>query len=149
MAKARAALRCTAHGQKTGKPCPNPAISGMTVCWRHGGRAPQVRAAAALRLAMAADPMVRELVLIGKNRKHPHQLQAIKEILERNGLDAFGKPVKNDVFPPQPTTTAQISAPTTLHLESLSDEGLDLVDRRLHGLLATQRSTPTVIEGHK
>jgi hypothetical protein len=44
------ATRCTAHSARTGQPCRRWAIYGATVCPSHGGRAPQVRKAAAERV---------------------------------------------------------------------------------------------------
>ena len=51
---------CTARRQD-GKPCGSYAIRGGTVCRRHGGSAPQVRAAANRRLAAMALPAVGRL----------------------------------------------------------------------------------------
>jgi hypothetical protein len=44
----RWAQRCTAH-RSNGQPCSAFAVTGGLVCVAHGGRAPQVRAAAARR----------------------------------------------------------------------------------------------------
>lgn len=44
--------RCKAHN-KSGKPCGGWAIKGATVCYHHGGAAPQVRRAAAQRVELA------------------------------------------------------------------------------------------------
>ena len=44
------AMRCTRR-RSNGKPCSSWAIRGGWVCWSHGGAAPQVRAAAARRVA--------------------------------------------------------------------------------------------------
>jgi hypothetical protein len=49
----RPAVRCTAH-RRDGRPCRAWAIHGGTVCWAHGGAAPQVRRAALARLEGAA-----------------------------------------------------------------------------------------------
>ena len=43
--------RCTATAKRTGEQCRLLAVLGATVCRSHGGAAPQVRAAAAVRLA--------------------------------------------------------------------------------------------------
>ena len=51
---------CTARRQD-GKPCGSYAVRGGTVCRRHGGSAPQVRAAANRRLAAMALPAVGRL----------------------------------------------------------------------------------------
>lgn len=43
---------CAAHRKSDGEPCRGPAMRGATVCRKHGGGAPQVRAASARRLAV-------------------------------------------------------------------------------------------------
>ncbi len=53
MARKRQAKRCTGH-RTDGQPCEAWAMRGTTVCGAHGGRAPQVRAAATERLALDA-----------------------------------------------------------------------------------------------
>jgi len=50
--------KCTAHAKSTGKQCTRPAVAGATVCRFHGGAAPQVVAAAQVRLL---DQAAREL----------------------------------------------------------------------------------------
>jgi hypothetical protein len=47
------ANRCTARSSRTGKRCAKAPIAGGTVCPTHGGRAPQVKAAAAARIEAA------------------------------------------------------------------------------------------------
>lgn len=49
MAKVRWAVRCSATSKRTGQPCGGYAMTGGYVCMRHGGLAPQVKAAAARR----------------------------------------------------------------------------------------------------
>lgn len=44
-------MRCTAKSSRSGEQCKRDAIRGGTVCATHGGRAPQVKAAAAERVA--------------------------------------------------------------------------------------------------
>lgn len=53
MARKRQAKRCSAH-RTDGQPCGAWAMHGTTVCQKHGGRAPQVRAAARRRLVADA-----------------------------------------------------------------------------------------------
>jgi len=89
------APRCHAH-LVNGDPCPLPATKGHAVCWRHGARAPQAIAAAQVRLAMAADPLVKGLLEMANDRKNPAQrITAIKEGLER--LQLYG----HSVTPPK------------------------------------------------
>lgn len=76
--------RCTAR-RKNGEPCRNWAMLGTTVCRMHGGAAPQVRRAAQVRLAMAADPAAARLIEIANDKRMPPavRLAANKEILDR------------------------------------------------------------------
>jgi hypothetical protein len=117
----------------------------MSVCYTHGGAAPQVRQAAALRLATLVSPAVARLEqLMKQNENLSVALSAIKEVLERNGLDAFGKPEPPSKFvptAPPPTTTFNVSQ---VKFSELSDEGLDLVDRVIKGLLDAHQ--PKVID---
>ena len=52
--------RCTATSKRTGQRCGLARIPGTTVCAKHGGAAPQVRAAAARRVA---EQKVREAAM--------------------------------------------------------------------------------------
>src|SRR5437773_12470807 len=54
------AKRCTATSKRTGRRCGLARIPGTTVCAKHGGAAPQVRAAAARRVA---EQKVRKLAM--------------------------------------------------------------------------------------
>jgi hypothetical protein len=60
------ARRCTATSKRSGKRCQGAPIHGGTVCWKHGGAAPQVRRRAAERLADLIDPdrVLREAAMI-------------------------------------------------------------------------------------
>ena len=53
MPRKRQARRCAAR-RTDGRPCGGYAVAGGTVCASHGGRAPQVKAAAARRVAEVA-----------------------------------------------------------------------------------------------
>jgi hypothetical protein len=55
MQKGTPSRRCRAR-RKSGKPCGNPPMAGGFVCRMHGGSAPQVKRAAAQRLADLIDP---------------------------------------------------------------------------------------------
>lgn len=78
------AVTCKAR-KKNGDPCRRPPIKGSTVCRTHGGAAPQVRLAAQVRLAMAADPAAARLIDIANDKTMPPavRLAANKEILDR------------------------------------------------------------------
>lgn len=79
--------RCTAR-RKNGKPCTNWAIRGASVCRMHGGGAPQVKRAAQVRLLMASDTLMAELLLIALDKRQPTpvRLAAIRDALDRAGL---------------------------------------------------------------
>lgn len=78
-------MKCKAHTSK-GKPCKAEAIRGGAVCRTHGGSAPQVKAAAALRLAALVDPAIDELTkLLKKSRIDSVRMAAVKDILDRTG----------------------------------------------------------------
>jgi hypothetical protein len=95
-----------------------------TVCTAHGGRAPQVREVARLRLALLLDPALARLHDILRDKYHPHLLGAMKEVLARNELYGFG--VEHDAAAPAhlTVTTMQVNALAGIHVESLSDEDL-------------------------
>lgn len=70
------------HGMK--RPCRNWAIKGGTVCPYHGGKAPQVKAAAQRRLQAMLDPALHELnVLIHQDAHLPSKLGAISNVMNR------------------------------------------------------------------
>lgn len=55
---------CSARSSRTGQPCKKRAVRGAAVCASHGGRAPQVRAAAGRRLALGEA--IAELSKLGR-----------------------------------------------------------------------------------
>lgn len=75
--------RCTATSTGSGNRCRLFAIRGGTVCWKHGGRAPQVRRKAQERLAMAeAEQSIRaELQRLGD--VEPTTIDPVQTLLER------------------------------------------------------------------
>ena len=77
---------CTAHSSRTGKPCQKAAIAGGTVCSTHGGRAPQVKEAARVRLALLVDPAIGRLgELIKQTENSASALGAVNSVLDRAG----------------------------------------------------------------
>ena len=79
------AKRCGAHSSQTGKPCGQWAIRGGTVCRTHGGRAPQVKAAAERRLADLRPAAILYLDWLLNQKAFPSAgLGAAKDVLDRN-----------------------------------------------------------------
>ncbi|MCK9628495.1 MAG: hypothetical protein M0R37_07885 [Bacteroidales bacterium] len=72
--------RCTAHSSRTGAPCKHYAIKGGTVCRTHGGAAPQVKAKAEERIALAAQDALQLLLFhLG------YDLEQLKQMLDSEG----------------------------------------------------------------
>ena len=81
---------CTAH-RSSGGPCRAPAIKGGNVCVTHGGRAPQVVAAAKLKLLAMVDPALAALLRETKRKTNAPNgvaVAAARDILDRAGLAA-------------------------------------------------------------
>ena len=78
---------CSAR-RANGEPCGNSAIRGGTVCVAHGGRAPQVRAKANMRLLNMVEPALRELrrIIDDDNADDANKLRAINMVLNRTGF---------------------------------------------------------------
>ena len=82
--------QCTAH-KKDGERCRRAPIKGGTVCPKHGGRAPQVRAAAQQRLLMATDNLMANLLKIATSgESEAVRLRATMDALDRAGLTERG-----------------------------------------------------------
>lgn len=78
--------QCTAHA-RSGSQCKRSPILGGTVCRMHGGAVPQVRAAAAARIAALVDPALARLArLIDLAETDSVKLAAVKDVLDRAGL---------------------------------------------------------------
>jgi hypothetical protein len=77
---------CSAR-RTNGEPCKNSAIRGGTVCARHGGSAPQVRAKANQRLIEMVLPAMKELhkILNKPETADADKLKAIQMVLNRTG----------------------------------------------------------------
>lgn len=76
--------QCSAHSRRTGLPCRQTAMHGGRVCRLHGGAAPHVKAAAALRWSEALKPTaVRTIADLMGRREYPTtQLGASRTVLE-------------------------------------------------------------------
>ena len=97
-------MKCKAVSSRTGKPCRNDAIRGGAVCGMHGGKAPQVRAAANRRLererieAMAArlgvpievDPAAKLLELIWESAGNVEFYRSLAQRLSTPGEPELG-----------------------------------------------------------
>lgn len=83
-------VTCKARSSRTGDPCNNPPMKGATVCRMHGGAAPQTKAAARVRLEMAADRMAAQLLKMAADDavNDSVKLSAIRDALDRAGLGA-------------------------------------------------------------
>ena len=80
--------RCTAHSRTSGQRCKQPPIAGGTVCVYHGGKAPQVRRKAALRMVELVDPAIATVarIMTDQNAKEADRLRAAENVLDRAGV---------------------------------------------------------------
>lgn len=85
-------LRCTAN-LKSGGRCRREASPGANVCNSHGALAPQVQAAAAVRIGMSVDDAAKALrnLAFDENGDPRVRLKAIQDLLDRGGLGATQK----------------------------------------------------------
>jgi hypothetical protein len=83
--------QCKAHSSQSGKRCKRAAIAGATVCATHGGSAPQVRKAAALRVIALVDPALANLASDLKSKNPTIRQKATFDVLDRAGLKAVDK----------------------------------------------------------
>lgn len=79
--------QCTARSTTSGERCRKSAILGGTVCTAHGGKAPQVRRKAALRLQELIDPAIGTLAReMATADKSADRQRAANSILDRAGM---------------------------------------------------------------
>ena len=72
--------------------CGQSAIPGATVCYFHGGAAPQVRKKAMERILELVDPALHQLsMLIEEAETDAVRLAAIRDVLDRAGYGAKQK----------------------------------------------------------
>lgn len=81
------AVTCSAR-TTAGFPCKRPPIKGSNVCRAHGGAAPQVRAAAQVRILMSADAAAAKLIEMIHSKKVADnvKLAAVRDLLDRANL---------------------------------------------------------------
>lgn len=78
--------KCSANSKQSGERCGRWAIPGGTVCPMHGGKAPQVKAAADNRLAQLVDPAIKALeALVERAKPDMTKLKAVEAVLDRAG----------------------------------------------------------------
>lgn len=76
-------MKCTAKAKSTGRQCTRDAITGATVCYVHGGSAPQVKAAAGRRHAAAlAERDAAAAVALWGGRRDVHPAEALLELVQ-------------------------------------------------------------------
>lgn len=80
--------RCTARSKQAKRRCARAATPGTTVCKNHGSAAPQVRAAAQLRLASLVDPAIATFanVMKDKSASESDKLRAAENVMDRAGF---------------------------------------------------------------
>lgn len=79
--------KCTAHSKRTGAPCNNPPVVGLTVCRMHGGATRAAKNAARRRIDEAAERMAKQLLRIADSAdSEAVRLAAVKDALDRAGL---------------------------------------------------------------
>lgn len=80
--------QCRARAKSTGEQCRCAAILGGTVCWKHGGAAPQVRAKATERLLIARDLSCERLTQkLQQDVVEPRELVAATRDLTRTVIE--------------------------------------------------------------
>jgi hypothetical protein len=118
--------KCTAHSKRTGAPCNNPPVAGLTVCRMHGGATKAAKAAARRRIDEAADRMAKQLLKMATddNVSDAVKLTAIRDALDRAGL----------------------KAPTTVEVE-VGTKPWDGLAEKIVGFAASTRAESRVLRG--
>ncbi len=132
-------MQCTAHSKSTGKQCARPAINGAVVCRVPGGAAPQVIAAARLRLLMAADSVAGVLVsqALGKGKEYKNLPAAEKRAAAIAVIDRAGLKPTDKV-----ELTGRDGGPIkTLDLSKFTTEELEFFER-IHKRIEQPEQTP-------
>ena len=102
--------RCTATN-RNGEQCMRWAIPGGSVCVTHGGKAPQVRRKAALRMVELVDPAIATVarVMVDDHARHSDRLRAAENVLDRAGVSR-----KSEIVTPDDARTVLVQRLTEL-----------------------------------
>ena len=85
-------VTCSAHSKQTGNRCKQPPIPGGTVCYYHGGAAPQVEFKAQERLKALQPQAITVLeTLLDRSEFPTVQMAAVRDVLDRTE----GKPAES------------------------------------------------------
>lgn len=90
--------RCHAKSKQSGERCGKRSVPGASVCRTHGGAAPQVQRAAAMRLAQMVDPAMGVLAreLTNQSSRPADRLRAVENILDRAGYPRGAEVTTNE-----------------------------------------------------
>ena len=80
--------RCTARSKQAKRRCARAATPGTTICKNHGSANPQVKAKAALRLAMLVDPAIGvfDKTMRATDASNSDKLRAAENVMDRAGF---------------------------------------------------------------
>lgn len=91
-------------------PCAAWAVLGSTVCWVHGGAAPQVRAAARRRILEEVPDLIAEAVRLATSAESEAvRARMLGDLLDRVGLKAADEVVVSQADAPNADLDAAIS----------------------------------------
>jgi len=132
--KGKTMSQCTAKSSRSKKRCKAPAIPGGSVCQAHGGRAPQVRNAAARRVAHLVDSAITRLEKALKSKNEAVAFRAAQDILDLNNMkgDAFIRMLNPDAGQP---AEFRVSEEMLARMEGLKPDEL-VVFLRVLGLIS-------------
>lgn len=119
--------RCVGH-RKNGKQCKKAALRGAHVCAYHGGRAPQVKARAKVRIEEATDKLAGYLLQMAADTNIPEgvRLTAIRDALDRGGLGAKSSmEIEVSAKPFERVFDRITSGPIESELPALTEHGED------------------------
>lgn len=133
-------MRCKATSKGTGVRCKKDSIPGGTVCRNHGGAAPQVRHAAAARLAGAVDSAVANLLKKQNSKLEGVSLRASQDILDRNNMK--GENIIRLLMPEGGALPVKLTDDQVARIRSLKPEEAALLDRVLGFIETGVRAEP-------